>query len=475
VQIKKALVAIALVAVAGAMATPAQAELEWLSLTLCGSAGYATFDDSYELDDGIPLEARAGLTFFRYVGVEATFGKVLADYQLDSARDYPLDHLGGDLVLNLMPSGIINPYLLGGWAELRLDHPDRRVDMNGWEYGGGLKIALVRKEGARINFRIDARNVVATNDAPVLMPGEKTNHLFITGGIHLDLFGTEKDTDRDGVADGRDKCPDTPYGAEVDGRGCPLDTDNDGVYDGLDLCAGTPEGAVVDSRGCPLDTDNDGVINGIDQCDGTPEGAVVDETGCPVDTDGDGVADGLDNCTDTQKGVRVDDFGCPKDSDGDGVYDGLDRCEGTPSGVQVDEFGCPVPINEMEKEFVDTGMIQLQNIYFETGKATLKPESHQVLHDVAAILVKWPSLKIEIAGHADSRGDDEFNLELSRARAHAVLDYLIDTFPELKFEQFFVQGYGETQPIASNDTAEGRRMNRRVEFRVLNREDMPKH
>jgi outer membrane protein OmpA-like peptidoglycan-associated protein len=127
----------------------------------------------------------------------------------------------------------------------------------------------------------------------------------------------------------------------------------------------------------------------------------------------------------------------------------------------------------MEKELVDTGVIQIHNIYFDTGKATLKSASHRVLHDIAAILVKWPSLKIEIGGHADATGPDDANLELSRRRAHAVLDWLIDNYDELKFDQFFVRGYGEAQPVASNDTVDGRRQNRRVEFKVLNREGLP--
>jgi outer membrane protein OmpA-like peptidoglycan-associated protein len=470
--IRKTLVSLILVALG--YATPASAQIEWLRLTLAGGAGFATFDETFATDDGIPLEGRAGVSIFRYVGIEGTYGKVLATRDLTPNRDFPLDHLAASLVLNVLPEHRVNPYLLGGWGQLRLDYPDDHLDLNGWEYGGGVKIALARKRGARIDLRLEGRNVVVTNDPPLLQAGEKTNHLFITGGIHLELFGAEKDADRDGVANQVDRCPGTPYGALVDNSGCPKDTDGDGVYDGIDLCAQTPLGAIVDTRGCPLDTDGDGVLNGIDQCEGTPEGALVDASGCPTDEDGDGVADGLDTCAGTQAGVGVDANGCPKDSDKDGVFDGLDLCEGTPEGVAVDAQGCPVPINEMERTLVDTGLIQLQNVYFETGRSTLRPVSHQVLHDVAAILVKWPSLKIEIGGHADSVGTAESNLILSRNRAHAVLDFLIDTFPELKFDQFFVRGYGEEQPIASNGTARGRAQNRRVEFKVLNREALPR-
>jgi len=100
-------------------------------------------------------------------------------------------------------------------------------------------------------------------------------------------------------------------GAKVDDRGCPMDSDRDGVYDGLDLCPDTPEGVQVDEFGCPIDTDRDGVADYLDECPGTPFGAVVDIKGCPVDSDGDGVPDYKDRCPDTPAGIEVDTLGCP--------------------------------------------------------------------------------------------------------------------------------------------------------------------
>jgi outer membrane protein OmpA-like peptidoglycan-associated protein len=90
----------------------------------------------------------------------------------------------------------------------------------------------------------------------------------------------DADTDRDGVTDPRDACPDTPSGASVDRRGCELDSDGDGVVDRLDRCPGTPRGVPVDSVGCEPDSDGDGVIDRLDQCPGTPAGSTVDERGC---------------------------------------------------------------------------------------------------------------------------------------------------------------------------------------------------
>ena len=252
---------------------------------------------------------------------------------------------------------------------------------------------------------------------------------------------------------------------------CP-DSDGDGVVDRDDRCPGTPCGAVVDQFGCPKDSDGDGVYDGIDRCPDTPKGAKVDKKGCPLDSDGDGVYDGIDKCPDTPKGAKVDKKGCPSDADGDGVYDGIDRCPNTPKGVEVDKKGCPVETTEKEKEFLDSGMIRESNILFELGKADLKPESKKVLDEIGKVLVQWPDLKIEIGGHTDNQGAEDFNQKLSEKRAAAVLAYLKESFPKINAGNFTTKGYGEGKPVAPNDTKEGRAQNRRVEFRCLNLEEL---
>ena len=159
-------------------------------------------------------------------------------------------------------------------------------------------------------------------------------------------IGTKKDSDRDGISDRFDRCPDTPLGVKVDRRGCPVDSDKDGVPDYLDLCPNTPKEArgSVGPDGCPLDSDGDGVPDYLDKCpDSSPMArGFVDECGCPFDTDQDGVMDYMDKCPDTPLGIEVDADGCPIDSDGDGVPDYLDLCPGTPSAARgfVDKNGC---------------------------------------------------------------------------------------------------------------------------------------
>ena len=160
------------------------------------------------------------------------------------------------------------------------------------------------------------------------------------------------------------------------------------------------------------------------------------------------------------------------DLDGDGVADNKDKCPGTPAGVAVDAYGCP--LTDKRSELLNTGMIRTSQILFEKDKADIKPESYPVLADIGEILVEWPHLKVEVGGHSDAAGDADYNEELSEERAKTVLIYLTQKFPAIEWEQFTAKGYGESMPIASNDTDEGRAKNRRVEFKVLNAEDLKK-
>ncbi|MGH7699593.1 MAG: OmpA family protein, partial [Gemmatimonadales bacterium] len=198
-----------------------------------------------------------------------------------------------------------------------------------------------------------------------------------------------------------------------------------------------------------------------DACPGTPAGAGVDARGCPTDADGDRVFDGIDKCPNTPAGTEVDSVGCPvaRDSDGDGVDDEKDRCPGTAADTRVDAMGCPILFDENRTPVV------LRGVTFETGRSTLRAESFGVLDQVAASLVANPDVRIEVAGHTDDRGSDELNLRLSQARADAVRAYLAQH--GVAPDRMVARGYGESQPIANNASAEGRAQNRRVELRLL--------
>ncbi|HEV8122430.1 MAG TPA: OmpA family protein [Candidatus Polarisedimenticolia bacterium] len=279
-----------------------------------------------------------------------------------------------------------------------------------------------------------------------------------------------KDSDGDGVPDANDKCPNTPKGAVVDANGCPKDSDGDGIMDGFDKCPDTRKELKVDASGCPVDSDGDGVLDGLDQCPDTPRGAKVDSRGCSIDSDGDGVADNLDKCPDTPHGTKVDSNGCPvvEDSDGDGVPDDRDRCPDTPRGTKVDAQGCVLVaaapaalplLPEAKKSVV------LEGVTFETNSSHLKPESAATLDRVAESLKANPDVRVEIGGHTDSQGADAHNMQLSRDRANSVRAYLLDK--GVSPVQLEAKGYGETRPIADNNSAAGRARNRRVELKRI--------
>jgi OmpA-OmpF porin, OOP family len=384
-------------------------------------------------------------------------------------------HVGADLTI-FLSQGSFSPYIMAGTGIMRLSGPPAeslnasdgsRLALNG---GLGFRIKLSNS----LALRLDGREVLYKVYVPSAGEEKYKHGPEAFAGLSFGFGGGPSDADQDGVNDKIDRCPDTPLGARVDASGCPLDSDGDGVADGIDACDATPRGATVDARGCPGDADEDGVLDGIDACANTPKGARVTATGCPTDSDGDTVPDGLDQCERTPAGCTVNANGCPQDSDQDGICDGIDKCADTPAQARVDATGCPIQVSSRETELLETGMIRLQNVNFDTGKSTIKPESFQALDEVGDILRRWPQLRIEIAGHTDSRGTDARNRVLSDDRAAAVRDYLLSKFPELRPDQFTAKGYGETQPVATNTTVLGRARNRRVEFRVLNKETLRK-
>lgn len=271
-------------------------------------------------------------------------------------------------------------------------------------------------------------------------------------------LGKDKDSDKDGVPDKKDLCPNTPLNVKVDAKGCPIDTDKDGVPDYLDKCPNTPPCAKVDANGCPVDSDGDGVPDYLDKCPDTPAGVKVDATGCPIDSDNDGVADYLDKCPNTPAGVKVDANGCPLDRDGDGVPDYLDKCPDV-QGV-VSNNGCPEVKTEVALP-IDQG---IQSIHFETNKFDIDQISKEILENAVVFLKKNPTKKLDIGGHTDNVGEAPYNVKLSNERANSVKNYLVNH--GIKSSRLTAKGYGFNVPVADNATESGRAQNRRAEIKV---------
>ena len=295
------------------------------------------------------------------------------------------------------------------------------------------------------------------NGIETTVAGENTrdNLWKATVGIEFD-FGKTKDSDMDGVSDKKDKCPNTPAGVAVDANGCPIDSDSDGVADYMDDC---PTVAGLTSlKGCP-DTDKDGIADKDDAC---PEVAGLGSLkGCP-DTDGDGIADKDDKCPDTPKGYKVDAKGCPLDQDNDGVLDADDACP-TVSGPKENK-GCPV--KEKTAEEIEAEKMKVEPVYFESNKSAFTAQEKVKIDNLVNLLKENGNYNVKVNGYADALGADNYNLNLSKSRVNSVVKSIVSG--KIKKERIESQkGLGEANPAATNDTPEGRALNRRVEFEVV--------
>lgn len=249
----------------------------------------------------------------------------------------------------------------------------------------------------------------------------------------------------------------------------PMDSDGDGLNNSDDACPYEAENFndFEDGDGCPdkappSDTDSDGIVDEEDECPTEPEDKddFEDADGCPdLDNDKDGILDTEDDCPVV---VGVEEMrGCPwPDRDGDTVVDKFDNCPDEPGTVEFQ--GCN------KKAFVkitDSKLEILDRVFFRTNKAQILSKSFALLDNVADVLKAHPDIKlVEVEGHTDSRGRDAKNMVLSQKRADAVVAYLIKK--GLAKDRLKAIGYGETSPLETNDTDEGRATNRRVEFKI---------
>ncbi len=235
----------------------------------------------------------------------------------------------------------------------------------------------------------------------------------------------------------------------------PKDRDGDGVLDSLDNC---PDVAGLASlQGCP-DRDGDGITDAEDKCPDVP--GLARYQGCPIpDRDKDGINDEIDKCPDVPGVARYQ--GCPiPDTDGDGVNDEEDKCINEKGPAS--NFGCPI----INPDIIKRINLAAKNVFFATASDKLLKQSNKRLDDVVAILNENPSFKVQIDGHTDAQGKDEYNLDLSNRRAGSVKAYLASK--GIADGRLSSTGYGETKPVADNNTAKGRAQNRRVEMTLSN-------
>ncbi len=274
------------------------------------------------------------------------------------------------------------------------------------------------------------------------------------------------DQDGDGVKNAADRCPADKGLAQLNGC-ADKDDDGDGLLNLADRCPAEAENknTFQDEDGCPddPDSDGDGLADSKDACPREAEDTdgFEDTNGCPdPDNDKDGVADAQDTCA-NEAGVP-ENRGCPdKDRDGDTVVDRLDNCPDEAGTVQ--NQGC----KQKQLAKLDEGRIEiLEPVFFSSNAALIEQRSYKLLDSVASILVKHPEIeKVRVEGHTDNRGDATYNQDLSQRRAEAVAAYLVKK--GVAKERVEAKGFGPSQPLADNNTKEGRAKNRRVEFKIL--------
>jgi OmpA-OmpF porin, OOP family len=398
----------------------------------------------------------------------------------------------------------LSPYLLGGVA-VNFGNPNTEGgDLEdfgtthigiplglGIRYDISSKIYLGLEYATRMTFTDYIDGVKETGDAD-------DNDWYNFGGLKIGFMFGDKDSDDDGVSDEEDACP-TIAGSTTLG-GCP-DTDGDGIADKDDTCPN--EAGEQRMNGCP-DRDGDGVADNADDC---PDNAGLRRfSGCP-DTDGDNIIDKEDNCPTVvgiaamngcpdsdRDGITDDKDACPNDpgpaeqggcpdTDNDGIADNVDACPNDPGvkkfngcadtdndGVADPQDKCPTlagtnegcpEIKAEDKRVLDLAM---QNVQFETNSAKLLKSSIKILDQIAEIIKRYPGYGLSIDGYTDSQGNDFANQQLSENRARACFDHLASKGVDKAIMTH--AGHGESDPIGDNNTAEGRKKNRRVIFQL---------
>jgi outer membrane protein OmpA-like peptidoglycan-associated protein len=294
------------------------------------------------------------------------------------------------------------------------------------------------------------------------------------------------DRDGDGIKDDVDQCPDDPedFDGFKDEDGCPdPDNDNDGILDVDDRCPNVPEDreGIEDTDGCPEgkdgDRDGDGIVDSKDKCPDDPEDrdGFQDEDGCPdPDNDQDGIPDKMDQCPNDpeDKDGFEDKDGCPDpDNDHDGIPDVKDKCPNEPETFNgfEDEDGCP---DKGSVIIQDNNIIILDKIQFAYNSAEILPASNKILDAVSTTLSHHPEFTLlEVAGHADERGNDQYNLHLTQDRVNSVMRALIAR--GIDKSRLRSKGYGEFCPLDPAHNEAAWEQNRRVEFKILKTKDGP--
>ena len=396
-------------------------------------------DDTVESKFGLGPSVSIG----RYLGAGFSIGANYGINKFDIDNNNT-DYTSVDAFLKFnVNSNKFSPYLFAGYG---LSDFGKKLSLEGVFNSQGAGRTII----GGVGFDILVSEKIALNlRSTYRFSEEKGTYKHLQHMVGFNYNFGQGDSEKDGIPDKKDSCPEEPGLKEFDG--CP-DTDGDKIPDNKDSC---PEefGAEI-MNGCP-DTDNDGVPDNEDEC--PEQEGLVELNGCP-DADGDGVADKDDECP--EEAGEQDNKGCPwPDTDGDGVSDNIDACP--EQAGSAENIGCP----ELSTEVVQTINELANKVNFAAGTDRIQGKAvMNSLNEIKKLLDQNPDGNLVIEGHTSSDGEADANLELSQLRAAAVKSFLVNL--GVNPDRLKTEGYGEERPIQDNEKPEGRALNRRVQFRT---------
>lgn len=453
---------------------------------------------AFELTRALELQLVAG--YGTYAG-KAMFESADVDFGEYEATIIPVN-----LRLRVSPFDVAgwNPYFYvgGGVTNFELKQiptvpGGMEVEKDGWvgliPAGIGAEFAL--SSNVLLDFQIGG-GLSTTYDLDGYRSGvDEIWDSYFNVGLGLTFTGESCSSDRDG--DGLGKCDEEKLGTDPNNP----DTDGDGLTDGDEVMKYKTDPLKADTDGDGLndydeiykyktdplkaDTDGDGLKDGeeVTKYKTDPLKADTDGDGLKdgdevlkyktdplkVDTDGDGLSDGDEVMKYKTDPLKIDTDGdglndyeevsvyktdpLKKDTDGGSVDDGVEVRRGTdPLDAEDDVVKMDVPI-------------VLEGITFATGKADITPESEQILMQALKTLQTYPEISVEIGGHTDDVGSATSNQKLSQRRADAVKGWLVSK--GISTDRITAVGYGEDKPRVANDSADNRRLNRRIEFKRI--------
>jgi len=427
---------------------------------------------------------------------------VLPDLDKDGIADVNDTDIDGDGLLNVDEEKLTSdPFNKDTDGDGKLDGEEFKKDSDEDGVSDVLESNIKDKDNDGVVDELDADDNSVNNDS------DKDGYTNIeekkagTNPLDANSKPVALDTDKDGKLDKIEKGKD----ADGDGKGdevesSKLDADSDGVVDELDAEDNNPNNDTdndgmsnIDEKSAgtnPLDpnskvepdTDKDGKLDKIEKgkdADNDGKSDLIESA--KLDADNDGVVDELD----------ADDENVSNDSDGDGFSNIDEKSAGTnpldpnehpeakkqevtqsnetaTSDKNIIENNQTVKVDKEEKIKIESSIkeiLKLHKIEFEFNSANLTTKGIEIVDRVGEVLKKYPSVKVEIGGHTDSKGKAKYNLNLSQKRVEKVKAELIKI--GIESNRLKAVGYGETKPIAPNDTEENRAKNRRVEFIII--------